>query len=69
MGISMDRILEWKLIPRLMLLVLTLVYIRCIEWALAQGTDLTTQQAALIAVVSGSMSGAFAAWVGSETKK
>lgn len=65
----MDRILEWKLIPRLMLLVLTGVYIRCIEFALSQGSDLTTQQAALVSCVSGSMSGAFAAWVGSETKK
>jgi len=53
--------------PRLMMLVMTIMYIRCIEWALAQ-PDLSTQQAGLISVVTGAMSGAFAVWLGSEKK-
>ena len=31
--------------------------------------DLSTQQSAMISVVSGAMTGAFAVWLGSETKK
>jgi hypothetical protein len=65
MTIAMEKILAWKIMPRLMMLVMTLMYIRCIEWALSQ-PDLTTQQSALISVVTGAMTGAFAVWVGSE---
>jgi len=53
--------------PRFMMLVMTVMYIRCIEWALSQ-PDLSTQQAGLISVVTGAMSGAFAVWLGSEKK-
>ena len=65
MGLTMERVLEWKIMPRLMMLVMTIMYIRCIEWALAQ-PDLSTQQSALISVVSGAMTGACAVWLGSE---
>lgn len=58
-------ILEYRIVPRLMMLTMTGVYIRCIEWALQQ-PDLSTQQSALISVVTGAMTGAFAVWVGSE---
>ena len=44
---------------------MTGVYIRCIEWALSQ-PDLSTQQAGLISVVTGAMTGAFAIWMGKE---
>ena len=67
MTVAFERILEWKLMPRLMMLVMTIMYIRCIEWALNQ-PDLSTQQAGLISVVTGAMSGAFAGWLGSEKK-
>jgi hypothetical protein len=58
---------DWKIIPRLMMLVMTCVYIRCIEWALMQ-PDLSTQQAGLISVVTGAMTGSFAIWMGKEIK-
>jgi Tfp pilus assembly protein PilO len=61
----MENILAWKIMPRLMMLVMTVMYIRCIEWALTQ-PDLSTQQSALISVVAGAMTGAFAVWLGSE---
>ena len=61
----MEKILAWKIMPRLMILVMTVMYIRCIEWALTQ-PDLSTQQSALISVVTGAMTGAFAVWLGSE---
>jgi len=62
---TFEKILKYKLMPRLMMLVMTIMYIRCIEWALQQ-PDLSTQQSALISVVSGAMTGAFAVWLGSE---
>ena len=37
------KLLELKILPRFMMLCMTGVYIRCIEWALSQ-PDLTTQQ-------------------------
>ena len=61
----MEKILAWKIMPRLMMLVMTVMYIRCIEWALTQ-PDLSTQKSALISVVAGAMTGAFAVWLGSE---
>jgi len=57
-----DMLDRWKILPRLMMLAMTVVYIRCIEWALSQ-PDLTTQQAGLVSVVTG----AFAIWLGKET--
>jgi hypothetical protein len=65
MANTFEKILKYKLMPRLMMLVMTIMYIRCIEWALQQ-PDLSTQQSALISVVSGAMTGAFAVWLGSE---
>lgn len=65
MTVAMERILAWKIMPRLMMLVMTIMYIRCIEWALSQ-PDLSTQQSALISVVTGAMTGAFAVWLGNE---
>ena len=44
---------------------MTVVYVRCIEWALTQ-PDLSTQQASLISVVTGAMTGAFAVWLSHE---
>ena len=56
------KLLELKILPRFMMLCMTGVYIRCIEWALSQ-PDLTTQQAS---VVTGAMTGSLAVWLNSE---
>lgn len=64
---SAKQLVEWKIIPRLMMLVMTLMYIRVIEWGISLD-DLSTQQSAMISVVSGAMTGAFAVWLGSEKK-
>ena len=44
---------------------MTAVYIRCVEWALSQ-PELTTQQAGLISVITGAMTGSFAIWMNAE---
>ena len=56
---------RWKILPRLMMLTMTGVYIRCVEWALSQ-PELTTQQAGLISVITGAMTGSFAIWMNAE---
>lgn len=65
--ITMERILEWRILPRLMMVVMTLMYIRVIEWGISLD-DLSTQQSAMISVVSGAMTGTIAVWLGSEKK-
>jgi len=67
MAVTMERLLAWKIMPRLMMLVMTLMYIRVIEWGMRLD-DLSTQQSAMISVVSGAMTGTIAVWLGSEKK-
>ena len=67
MTIAMERVLAWKLMPRLMMLVMTLMYIQVLHWFMDLPPDAMTSQAtALTATVTGSMSGAFAVWLGHE---
>ena len=58
---------KWQIIARFMMLVMTLVYIRCIEFALSQ-PELSTQMASLISVVTGAMTGSFAVFINKEAK-
>ncbi len=67
MAITMERLLAWKIMPRLMMLVMAVMYIRVIEWGMSLD-DLSTQQSAMISVVSGAMTGTIAVWLGSEKK-
>ena len=67
MTIAMERVLAWKILPRIMMLVMTVMYIRVIEWGISLD-DLSTQQSAMISVVSGAMTGTMAVWLGSEKK-
>jgi len=58
---------RWQIVPRIMMLVMTGVYIRCIEYALSQ-PELSTQMASLISVVTGAMTGSFAVFINKESK-
>ena len=61
------KILEWKLLPRFMMLVMTIMYIRVIEWFMSIPQDEVTSQAtALTATVTGARTGAFAVWLNNE---
>ena len=69
MTIAMERILEWRIMPRIMMLVMTIMYVRVIEWFMSLPQDVvSTQATALTATVTGAMTGAFAVWLGSERK-
>lgn len=65
MTVAMERVLRWKLLPRLMMLVMTVMYIRVLEWGMSLD-DLSAQQSAMISVCSAALTGAFAAWLGHE---
>jgi len=65
MTVAMEKILAWKIMPRLMMLVMTIVYIRVIEFAITE-PELSNAHAAIVSVVTGAMTGAFATWVGHE---
>ena len=62
---TFEKILQYKLMPRIMMLVMTIMYIRVINWGMTLD-DLSTQQSAMISVVSGAMTGTIAVCLGSE---
>tara|TARA_A100001015_G_scaffold315322_1_gene426884 strand:+ start:63 stop:266 length:204 start_codon:yes stop_codon:yes gene_type:complete len=63
--LTMERMLKWKILPRLMMLGMSLSAWRVVEWFMML-PDPTSQQAALVSVVTGAMTGAFAVWMGHE---
>jgi len=65
MTIAMERILAWKILPRVMMVMMSVSAWRVVEWFMTLD-DPTTQQSALVSVVTGAMTGAFAVWLGHE---
>ena len=65
MTITMERVLHWKILPRIMMLMMSISAWRVVEWVMTL-PDPTTQQSALVSVVTGAMTGAFAVWLGHE---
>jgi len=62
---TFEKILQYKLMPRFMMIVMTIMYIKVINWGMSLD-DLSTQQSAMLSVVSGAMTGTIAVWLGSE---
>ncbi len=65
MANTFEKILQYRLMPRIMMFVMMVMYIRVINWGMTLD-DLSTQQSAMISVVSGAMTGTIAVWLGSE---
>jgi hypothetical protein len=61
------KVLEWRLLPRFMMLVMTLMSWRCAEWFM-QLESPEAAQSAFVSVVMGAMTGAFAVWMNHEGK-
>lgn len=67
MAIAMEKILAWKILPRLMMAVMTWMYVEVLFWFMAiPQSEVSTQATALTATVTGAMTGAFAVWLGHE---
>ncbi len=65
MTVAMERILAWKLLPRIMMIGMSLSAWRVVEWFMTLPSP-TIEQSALVSVVTGAMTGAFAVWLGHE---
>lgn len=65
---SVETFLKWKILPRFMMLVMTLMSWRVVEWFMSL-PDPTNAQAGLVSVVTGAMTGAFAVWMNHEGKE
>ena len=65
---SAEQVLKWKILPRFMMLVMTLMSWRCAEWFMSL-EDPTAPQSAFVSVVMGAMTGAFGVWMSNEGKK
>ena len=56
---------KWRVFPRLLITLYGYAFYRTTEWFMTL-PDPTSQQAALVSVVTGAMTGAFAVWMGHE---
>ncbi len=61
------KVLEWRLLPRFMMLVMTLMSWRCAEWFMSLESP-EASQSAFVSVVMGAMTGAFAVGMNHEGK-
>ncbi len=66
--VTMERFLRWKILPRLMMVMMSISAWRVVEWFMTL-PDPTPAQAGLVSVVTGAMTGAFAVWLGHEKDK
>mgnify|MGYP000106080366 FL=1 len=64
---SVETFLKWKILPRFMMLVMTLMSWRVVEWFMSL-PEPSNAQAGLVSVVTGAMTGAFAVWMNHEGK-
>lgn len=62
-----DWFLEHKILPRLMTIMFSIMSWRCAEWFMQLDSP-TAVQAGFVSVVMGAMTGAFAIWMGHESK-
>jgi hypothetical protein len=65
MANTFEKILQYRLMPRIMMFVMMVMYIKVINWGMSVD-ELSTQQSAMISVVSGAMTGTIAVWLNSE---
>ena len=56
---------DWKVMPRLMMLVVTLLTYQVTHWYMGL-SDPTIQQSGLVSVVMGALTGCFAIWMNKE---
>ena len=68
----LDKVLDYSrkamLLPRGMMIIMTIMSWRCAEWFMYLDEP-TAAQSAFVSVVMGAMTGAFGIWMGHENKK
>ena len=58
---------DWKVIPRLMMLAVTILTYQALHWYMAL-PDPTIQQSVLVSVCMGALTGCVGIWMGNESK-
>ena len=61
-------LLEYKIIPRGMMLAFTVMAWNVCDWFMGLGASATTQQTAFVSTIVGAATGAFAVWMANESK-
>ena len=64
---TVETFLKWKILPRFMMLIMTLMSWRVVEWFMSL-PEPSNAQAGLVSGVTGAMTGAFAVWMNHEGK-
>ena len=59
----MERILAWKLLPRVMMVLMCYAYLDVLHWFMTRPLEAMTSQAT---VLTTTVTGAFAVWLGHE---
>ena len=59
---------QWRVIPRLLMIMMLISTYRVVEWYMAL-SDPTTQQTALVSIMTGMLSGSFGLFLGSGRKE
>ena len=66
--VTMERFLKWRILPRGMMLAMTLMSYQVVQWFMELDTP-TAAQSAFVSVVMGVMTGVFGIWMGHEHKE
>jgi hypothetical protein len=62
-------LLEYKIIPRAMMLAFTLMAWQVCDWFMSLGAAATTQQTAFVSTIVGAATGCFGIWMSHEGKR
>ena len=68
MARTMEQILAWKIMPRLMMLAVTILTYQSVHWFMSLESP-SNAQAGLVSVCMGALTGCFGIWLGSERKE
>ena len=63
-----DQLNAWRVIPRLLMLAMLVMTYRVVEWFMAL-SEPTVEQAGLVSVMTGALTGAFGLFLGSGKKE
>lgn len=65
---SPDQLNSWRVIPRLLMLAMLVMTYRVVEWFMSL-SEPTLEQAGLVSVMTGALTGAFGLFLGSGKKE
>ncbi len=63
--IIMERVLKWQIMPRIMMLAVTVLTYQAVHWFMTL-PDPSIQQSGLVSICMGALTGCFAVWLGNE---